>query len=170
MTFWGLQGVFLTTMAFSEDGMAFTPDKHAVLDVLNSNTIEGCVSVAQAAPRLLFMRSFSHFFEGKPSGLNPVAIIRWGLCYILWVQQPHAFQQPSAGSTSHAVVSNQMPHGCLDVKMSTQTFYSTLHGAHRQPSGPCCRLRRDILIASPGGGVLQAHVCMTVHGHALPVD
>ena len=86
MTFWGLQGVFLTTLAFSEDGMAFTPDKHAVLDVLNSNTIEGCVSVAQAAPRLLFMRSFSHFFEGKPSGLNPVAIIRWGVFGILWVQ------------------------------------------------------------------------------------
>ena len=96
MTAWGLQGVFLTTLAFSEDGMAFTPDKHAVLDVLNSNTIEGCVSVAQAAPRLLFMRSFSHFFEGKPSGLNPVAIIRWGLSWILWVQQPCALWQPSA--------------------------------------------------------------------------
>ncbi|CAD7701709.1 unnamed protein product [Ostreobium quekettii] len=28
------------------------------------------------APRILFMRAFARYFEGKPSGLNPVNIIR----------------------------------------------------------------------------------------------
>ncbi|KAK9828903.1 hypothetical protein WJX72_002692 [[Myrmecia] bisecta] len=70
------KGVFLTTISFTEDGMAFTPDEFAVLDVLNTNAIEGTVAVAQGAPRLLFMRSFSHYFDGKPSGLNPINIIR----------------------------------------------------------------------------------------------
>ena len=71
-----MQGVFLTTVSFAEEGMAFTPDRNAVLDVLNSNSIEGSITLTQAAPRLLFMRGFSHFFEGKPSGLNPVNIIK----------------------------------------------------------------------------------------------
>ncbi len=71
-----VQGVFLTTVSFAEEGMAFTPDRNAVLDVLNSNSIEGSITLTQAAPRLLFMRGFSHFFEGKPSGLNPVNIIK----------------------------------------------------------------------------------------------
>ena len=71
-----LQGVFLTTVSFAEEGMAFTPDRNAVLDVLNSNSIEGSITLTQAAPRLLFMRGFSHFFEGKPSGLNPVSIVK----------------------------------------------------------------------------------------------
>lgn len=56
--------------------MAFTPDRNAVLDVLNNNSIEGSITLTQAAPRLLFMRGFSHFFEGKPSGLNPVSIVK----------------------------------------------------------------------------------------------
>lgn len=72
----GLQGVFLTTLSFAEEGMAFTPDRNAVLDVLNNNSIEGSITLTQAAPRLLFMRGFSHFFEGKPSGLNPVSIVK----------------------------------------------------------------------------------------------
>lgn len=71
-----LQGVFLTTASFAEDGMAFTPDRNAVLDVLNNNSIEGSITLTQAAPRLLYMRGFSHFFEGKPSGLNPVSIVK----------------------------------------------------------------------------------------------
>lgn len=71
-----LQGVFLTTLSFAEEGMAFMPDRNAVLDVLNSNSVEGSITLTQAAPRLLFMRGFSHFFEGKPSGLNPVSIVK----------------------------------------------------------------------------------------------
>lgn len=30
----------------------------------------------QAAPRVLFMRAFAHLFEGKPSGLNTLNILR----------------------------------------------------------------------------------------------
>lgn len=30
----------------------------------------------QAAPRVMFMRSFAHLFEGKPSGLNTLNILR----------------------------------------------------------------------------------------------
>lgn len=56
--------------------MFFSPDKYAVQDVLNNNSIEGSIALIQAVPRLLFMRGFSHFFEGKPSGLNPVNIIK----------------------------------------------------------------------------------------------
>ena len=72
-----MQGVFLTTVSFADEGMAFTPDRNAVLDVLNNNSIEGSITLTQAAPRLLFMRGFSHFFEGKPSGLNPVSIVKY---------------------------------------------------------------------------------------------
>lgn len=34
------------------------------------------VLCVQGAPRLLFMRAFAHLFEGKPSGLNTVNILR----------------------------------------------------------------------------------------------
>jgi hypothetical protein len=33
-------------------------------------------ALPQGAPRLLFMRAFAHLFEGKPSGLNTVNILR----------------------------------------------------------------------------------------------
>lgn len=66
----------MTTVSFVEGGMAFSPDEYAILDVLNTNVIEGTITVSQAVPRLLFMRAFSHYFEGKPSGLNPMNIIR----------------------------------------------------------------------------------------------
>lgn len=46
-----------------------------MLDELNG-AVEGVVSVVQQAPRLVFMRGFAPYFEGKPSGLNPPAIIR----------------------------------------------------------------------------------------------
>lgn len=35
-----------------------------------------CSGVPQGAPRLLFMRAFAHLFEGKPSGLNTLNILR----------------------------------------------------------------------------------------------
>ena len=38
--------------------------------------LEGIISVAQQAPRIVFMRAFAPYFEGKPSGLNPPSIIR----------------------------------------------------------------------------------------------
>lgn len=70
------KSVFQTTVAFESEGMSFTPNETAILDELNNNTIEGVVAVAQAAPRLVFMRAFAPYFEGKPSGLNAVNIIR----------------------------------------------------------------------------------------------
>ena len=35
----------------------------------------------QQAPRLVFMRAFAQYFDGKPSGLNPPAIIRNNLYF-----------------------------------------------------------------------------------------
>lgn len=35
-----------------------------------------CAVWLQAAPRVLFMRAFAHLFEGKPSGLNTLNILR----------------------------------------------------------------------------------------------
>lgn len=71
-----MQGVLQSSVQFAEQGTVFLPDQYAVLDVLNSNTIEGTVGMMQAAPRLLFMRCFSHYLEGKPAGLSPAVIIR----------------------------------------------------------------------------------------------
>lgn len=38
--------------------------------------IEGIIGLAQQAPRLIFMRAFAQYFDGKPSGLNPSSVIR----------------------------------------------------------------------------------------------
>jgi len=46
-----------------------------VLEELNV-ALEGIISIAQQAPRIVFMRVFAPYFEGKPSGLNPPSIIR----------------------------------------------------------------------------------------------
>jgi len=56
-------------------GICFTPDSDAILDELNA-ALEGIISAAQQAPRIVFMRAFAPYFEGKPSGLNPPSIIR----------------------------------------------------------------------------------------------
>ena len=69
------KGVFSTTIAFAPGAIMFSPDESAVLGELHS-VVEGVINVAQQAPRLLFMRAFAQYFEGKPSGLNPVSIIR----------------------------------------------------------------------------------------------
>eukprot|EP00854_Cymbomonas_tetramitiformis_P002484 gene2484-3228_t len=70
------KGVFLTTVSFSDTAKVFTPTEQDVLNVLNQNVIEGTISTVQGVPRLLYMRSFSHYFDGKMNGLNPVQIIR----------------------------------------------------------------------------------------------
>ena len=69
------KGVFLTTLSFVPDGSKFAPDAQAVLDELNG-IIEGVVNIAQQAPRLLFMRAFNQYFDGKPGGLNAMSVIR----------------------------------------------------------------------------------------------
>ena len=70
------KGVFQTTISFTEDAIKFAPDAGEVREVLSSNAIEGMIATLQAVPRLLFMRSFSHFLSGKSQGMNPVSIIR----------------------------------------------------------------------------------------------
>lgn len=40
----------------------------------------------QAAPRVLFMRAFAHLFDGKPSGLNTLNILR-GNSHMIALQQ-----------------------------------------------------------------------------------
>jgi dynein heavy chain len=70
------KGVFLTTVSFSETSLEFTPNEGEVLQVVDGNVLEGVISVVQAAPRLLFMRSFGQHFEEKLTGLNPVSIVR----------------------------------------------------------------------------------------------
>lgn len=40
------------------------------------NSIDSHYTPPLQAPRLLFMRVFSQYFEGKPAGLNPPSIIR----------------------------------------------------------------------------------------------
>ncbi|KXZ55711.1 DHC8 protein [Gonium pectorale] len=69
------KGVFQTTIGFIPEGITFTPDDSAMLEELN-NTIEGIIGLAQQAPRLIFMRAFAQYFDGKPSGLNPGSVIR----------------------------------------------------------------------------------------------
>ena len=70
------KGVFLTTISFTDGGIDFSPDAPDVREVLSSNVIEGMIATVQAVPRLLYMRSFSHYFNGKFQGMNPVSIIR----------------------------------------------------------------------------------------------
>ncbi|GLC47993.1 hypothetical protein PLESTB_000047400 [Pleodorina starrii] len=69
------KGVFMTTIGFIPEGITFTPDDTAVMEELN-NVIEGIIGLAQQAPRLIFMRAFAQYFDGKPSGLNPSSVIR----------------------------------------------------------------------------------------------
>lgn len=42
----------------------------------HNNNIAHVVACLQAAPRVLFMRAFTHLYEGKPSGLNTLNILR----------------------------------------------------------------------------------------------
>eukprot|EP00878_Enallax_costatus_P031474 GHUV01034420.1.p1 GENE.GHUV01034420.1~~GHUV01034420.1.p1 ORF type:complete len:647 (+),score=200.09 GHUV01034420.1:874-2814(+) len=70
------KALFQVFVAFEVKGLSFSPDETAVLEEINANTLEGIISVAAGAPRLLFMRAFAHLFEGKPSGLNTLNILR----------------------------------------------------------------------------------------------
>ena len=72
------KGVFITTLAFTETTLSFTPPCEDVLAVINNTVIEGMINLIQAVPRLLYMRVFAGFFDGSPAGkgLNPVSIVR----------------------------------------------------------------------------------------------
>eukprot|EP00879_Flechtneria_rotunda_P022627 GHRR01023894.1.p1 GENE.GHRR01023894.1~~GHRR01023894.1.p1 ORF type:complete len:968 (+),score=348.72 GHRR01023894.1:492-3395(+) len=70
------KALFQVFVSFEPKGVAFSPNEAAILNELNANALEGIISVAQGAPRLLFMRGYAHLFEGKPSGLNTLNILR----------------------------------------------------------------------------------------------
>ena len=71
------QGIYTTTVAFTEGGgTAFTPDHHGVLEVINTNVLDGCLALASAAPRLLTMRGFAQHFAVRPTGLHIASVVR----------------------------------------------------------------------------------------------
>ena len=69
------KGFFSCTVGFAKDGMSFTPAQSHVLKVIDVS-IEGIISCVNGIPRLLFMRSFSSFFEDRLTGPNPVQIVQ----------------------------------------------------------------------------------------------
>lgn len=70
------KGVFLTTISWSPETILFSPNEGQIMEEIINNTVEGVISLASAAPRLLFMRLFSQYFDGRPSGLNVNNIVR----------------------------------------------------------------------------------------------
>jgi hypothetical protein len=47
------------------------PTAHKLLAIVVHNLL-----MLQAAPRVLFMRAYAHLFEGRPSGLNILNVLR----------------------------------------------------------------------------------------------
>jgi len=71
------KGVFLSTIGWSPDGsISFLPNESSIMDEIINHTVEGVITLANGAPRLLFMRLFSQYFDGRPSGLNVNNIVR----------------------------------------------------------------------------------------------
>jgi dynein heavy chain, axonemal len=70
------KALFQVFVNFEQRSMSFSPSEMSILEELNSNTLEGITSLIQAAPRVLFMRAFAHLFDGKPNGLNLLAILK----------------------------------------------------------------------------------------------
>ena len=69
------KGFFSCTVGFASDGMSFTPPESHVLKNIDI-IVEGIISCVNGIPRLLFMRSFSSFFEDRLTGPNPVQIVQ----------------------------------------------------------------------------------------------
>lgn len=71
------KGAFATALMFGDSGTTvFTPTEEDFLNLMNHVVLEGALTCVQGVPRLLLMRAFSQFFDGKVTGLNPSAIIR----------------------------------------------------------------------------------------------
>ena len=72
--------MFITTVSFAPseagEGMRFDPDAFGIVDVLHNNAVAGAASLAGACPRLLAMRRFAPFYEGRPSTLSAAVLIR----------------------------------------------------------------------------------------------
>ena len=69
------KGFLSCTVGFAKEGMSFTPPESHVLRVIDVS-VEGIISCVNGIPRLLFMRSFSSFFEDRLTGPNPVQIVQ----------------------------------------------------------------------------------------------
>ncbi|UPR05068.1 heavy chain of dynein [Chloropicon primus] len=69
------KGFFSCTVGFASEGMSFNPPESHVLKNIDV-IIEGIISCVNGIPRLLFMRSFSSFFEDRLTGPNPVQIVQ----------------------------------------------------------------------------------------------
>lgn len=70
-----LKGTFQVFLGFNQAGLICTPEQDAVLSEVNAMA-EGVVSTVAAAPRLLLSRAFAYLFPSRPTGLNPVHILR----------------------------------------------------------------------------------------------
>ena len=70
------KGFFSCTIGFADEGMSFMPPERDVQKVIETSVMEGIISCINGIPRLLFMRSFSSFFEDRLTGPNPVQIIQ----------------------------------------------------------------------------------------------
>lgn len=70
------KGVFLSTISWSPETILFSPNESQIMEEIINNTVEGVIGLANVAPRLLFMRLFSQYFDGRPTGLNVNNIVR----------------------------------------------------------------------------------------------
>ena len=100
------KGVFNTVLSFTDDDVQFTPNEQAVLEVINTNVVEGVLSVVQSSPRILVMRAFAALFKGRPSGLNAVSIIR-SMPHFVYLRQAinQAIEEDYAAAYKYSVVS-----------------------------------------------------------------
>ncbi|MCO5581018.1 hypothetical protein L7F22_034894 [Adiantum nelumboides] len=71
----GFKGIFITAVSFADAQIEFTPDEDGISAALGT-ALEGITQILQTAPRLLYMRVYSSFFENKSFGLNPVNILK----------------------------------------------------------------------------------------------
>ena len=70
------KGIFQTTVSFATEGIQFVPRETEVKRIVNHNVLEGMLSTVNGIPRLLFMRSFTVFFEDRVTGPSPMQIIQ----------------------------------------------------------------------------------------------
>eukprot|EP00976_Prorocentrum_cordatum_P039755 808073-Prorocentrum_minimum.AAC.1 len=70
------KGVFLTTVAFSDTSMSFTPNENNVLEVLNNNVIEGMIATMQQVRSLALIRPPGDGLPG--AGIRPLRLAPLG--------------------------------------------------------------------------------------------
>jgi len=63
-------------MSFDGAGNLVLLPEEAALTAAASSCIDGIIGIASSQPRPLTMRSFAHFYEGKPASVPLEGIIR----------------------------------------------------------------------------------------------